>query len=206
MTNAYTAMDNRPHVSSTSWIATVLRKRSTWHFDAWLVETPDGTLWFNIEISEGGIRGVQQIWFAVAPEIGPNGYALRREKDHTRWPPAELCTARTLDNARLLAWRGYDVRVLNITHWASIVPMIKRPTEYKWTSVALHYITAASLEPLDDADNWHRYSPQAKREKIAPATVRHKKGARVTAPQFKQPNPDDELREALHRISLDTGL
>lgn len=150
-----TTMPRRTHVSNSSWIAAVLRRHSTLHTDAWLLEDSDGVLWLRVLTSKGGVRMLKEDWLQVALGKTP---PLWRVPDIRRHPDVRTCTERYLRSRWSLEDGGWRDNWLNILHWSVLQPAFAAmPEGYKWSSIACHYIRAASVDPVEGMENWMAY-------------------------------------------------
>jgi hypothetical protein len=142
---AYNGLALRPHLAKDSTWTRAIANRQCWHFDAWLLEDARlGVIYVRAEARAGGR---ELLWSQLYAWSGSRLNAIIHLPDGTR----EV----TLQDKAL--WPRYDE--LNALHWRHIVPMSERvPNGYRSRSVALHYVRAPSLEPLEDGvANWHRY-------------------------------------------------
>lgn len=131
----YSAIQTRPHVRVTEQVMELIGNSTCWHFDAWMMRAPDGTLFLRVQTRAGGrdrlteadyvyLGGRLQYAAVFASDLQPITM-----QDRAEWPRfAEF----------------------NELHWRHIVPMSQRvPAGYRSRSVALHYVRAPSLEPFD---------------------------------------------------------
>lgn len=135
-------LDYRPFVGQTSHLMELIGSARCWHFDAWLA-MDRGTFYFIVETRHGGREPLTRHTYKVAGELiflvpdAPAGAVLVTLSD------------------RALA--GLYER-LNRIHWRFIVPLSHRkPDRYAGRSIAMHYVRAPSLDPLEGIVNRFAY-------------------------------------------------
>ena len=127
-----------------------------WHLDAWILRDIKTTeLFLRVQTREGG--RVLLTTFNYALIWAGDRYSARYCND---MPPDAALTPITIqDQPREV----YDR--LNELHWRTIYPMtLQRPDAYLYSSVALWYITAPSLLPVDNT--MQNYSPYAENSNV----------------------------------------
>lgn len=147
---AYKPMELRPYLRG------AYRQRAAngrcWHFDAWLFydEADAGALYMATQTREGGRELLTAHSYIVHWRDDGDAALVYRAQI-----PAHANLVRITDGAMLPLYER-----LNRMHWSHVVPMAqRRPDAYAYSSVALHYIAAPSLDPLAGAQN---YSPWGK--------------------------------------------
>lgn len=137
----YRDLTLRPHLS-TSWKQTLGNGRC-WHFDAWLLydEADSGAMYMVIQTRKGGRDVLTQHEYSV-DWLANGEAALSYLPDRDRMARASFVTLQDRSMRELYGR-------LNRLHWNTIWPMTqRRPDEFTYSSIALHYVRAPSLEPI----------------------------------------------------------
>jgi hypothetical protein len=168
---SFSTMPNRPHVADTSWVATVIRKRTCLHVDVRLYEDARRTLWFNVRMTKGGVELLADNWIRTGNPGDPLG--LYPVTDIHMQPDARHCTEQHLRSRWSLAGDGWREAWLNELHWRKLQPLLtgELPSGFKNRSLAFHYVRAASLEPVEGMENWMRYGKGGHRGRQARGPV-----------------------------------
>lgn len=144
----YSPIETRPYVKPTEQVMMLIGPSSCWHFDAWLYETEDGAMFVLIETRAGG-RDVRSV----------ANYRIMGGGLHRVASIPVGARAVTLQDKAL--WPRFDE--LNAIHWQWVHPMALRvPAGFRSRSVAIHYVRAPSIEPIDgDVVNMSHYAENA---------------------------------------------
>lgn len=124
-----------------------------WHFDAWILcDSQDAmTLYVIVQTRRGGRDVLTQHSYRVIG--GPNNEPTLRYHDKV----PQHAEAMRITDASFAPWYSR----LNGLHWSVIRPMaMRRPDTFTYSSVALHYIAAPSLDPIPPGTQ--NFSPYAK--------------------------------------------
>lgn len=137
---SYTPLILRPYVRNA--LLSTFGNGKCWHFDCWMAidEADSGAMYVIVQTRRGGRDVLTQLTYKV--HWRDDGSAGLHYHDGV---PAGVNTF-TLQDRALAPFYSR----LNELHWDTIYPMaMRRPDAFAYSSIALHYIAAPSLLPID---------------------------------------------------------